>query len=338
MVKWGYQAPFDQFIINARVEDLQFKKTFKDLANASRCVVIIEGYFEWTPNHEPYVFRPKPNKDSDLPSCLYIASLVAPDGTVILLTRQALWEFVHVHERMPMILSADEIDKWLDCENYKYEKIIGDITSPENEKWSTMYHYQIGPLINNIKNKGEKNLLTLEEYKKDLDKTGIKSFFQPKKKKEEEKKPEEPVVAPKQPAKEQSVVENQTTQSTTHPESEATQKIDIDAETAIAETLIEDQEELNVSKISQDLADKLAMEPEKPVPHLDNVKHTMTDMGLHGDGGGFKATNAFLLLGKGGKPKQDDGSKSKRGKKRKEPGDGERLVQENRKQTKITQD
>jgi len=339
MLKWGYNAPFEQqqIIINARVEDLQHKKTFKNLINTSRCVTIIQGYFEWTPNHEPYVFRRKPTEEGgDLPTCLYIASLIAPDGTVILLTRQALWEFIHVHERMPMVLDENEIDQWLDCENFKYEKIIGDITSPNNPKWSTLYHYQIGPLINNLKNKSDKNLMTLEEYKKDLDKTGIKSFFKPvKKNKEEAPAPVVPVVQNQppfqEPAKEKPVEESKEQAANQTAATQSTAPPNIEDETTIAETFIEDDNEKSFEKltISQEAADKLAMNPEQPVPaeeveeskednpHLDHVKETINDLT-----GGFKTTNAFVMMGKAATVAHQEAANNKqnqRGKKRREP-------------------
>jgi len=45
-MKWGYQTKFS-LIINARVEEIHEKYSFKPLLNTKRCVVIAEGYYEW---------------------------------------------------------------------------------------------------------------------------------------------------------------------------------------------------------------------------------------------------------------------------------------------------
>ncbi|CAA9990060.1 conserved protein, unknown function [Plasmodium knowlesi strain H] len=50
---WGLQpfnyGKFDKevLLINARVESLQWKKSFKLLINKNRCAIVVNGYFEW---------------------------------------------------------------------------------------------------------------------------------------------------------------------------------------------------------------------------------------------------------------------------------------------------
>jgi putative SOS response-associated peptidase YedK len=65
----------------------------------NRCVVVMEGYFEWKEKSEPYMFKPK-NSDHFL-----VAALYSNDNEVILLTKDATKELEGVHDRMPVILS-----------------------------------------------------------------------------------------------------------------------------------------------------------------------------------------------------------------------------------------
>lgn len=42
---WGHKNSFS-FIVNGRIEELLQKRTFLNFIN-NRCVVIMEGYYEW---------------------------------------------------------------------------------------------------------------------------------------------------------------------------------------------------------------------------------------------------------------------------------------------------
>lgn len=44
-MKWGAQTNFNM-LINGRIEELSSKKTFMNIIQ-NRCVVIMEGYYEW---------------------------------------------------------------------------------------------------------------------------------------------------------------------------------------------------------------------------------------------------------------------------------------------------
>ena len=67
-MKWGHKSP-NNFIINARSEELTQKRTFLNMIN-NRCVVVMEGYFEWKEKAEPYMFKSK-NSDHFLVAALY---------------------------------------------------------------------------------------------------------------------------------------------------------------------------------------------------------------------------------------------------------------------------
>ena len=44
-MKWGSQTKFNM-ILNGRIEELTSKRTFVNIIK-NRCVVIMEGYYEW---------------------------------------------------------------------------------------------------------------------------------------------------------------------------------------------------------------------------------------------------------------------------------------------------
>jgi len=179
-MKWGYQ-PFQSLLFNARSENPQRKKMFAPLINTRRCAVIVEGYFQWNAQKEPFVFRPKKKNhkgsEDEKPIHFLLAALYATDGSVILFTREAIGEARSVHTRMPVLLDHNELDAWLDCEKYKYENIQAQIIDDQKEKWKSMFFYQIAPSVGDLKNKSEKVLMKAQEYDATANTSGIKRFF-----------------------------------------------------------------------------------------------------------------------------------------------------------------
>lgn len=170
-MKWGHQASHN-FIINARSEELLAKRTFVNMIN-NRCVVVMEGYFEWKEKSEPYMFKPK-NSDHFL-----VAALYSNDNEVIILTKDATKEIDCVHERMPVILSDEDVEVWLNPNNTKEIASIlrNSLLKKDKEIWKNIGFTRLAPHVNSIKEKSKKCIMTYEEFKKEQDRTGIMRFF-----------------------------------------------------------------------------------------------------------------------------------------------------------------
>lgn len=326
MMKWGYDAGF-QFIINARVEELTEKKTFRPLLNSNRCVVIIEGFFEWNAKKEPFAFKPKPTgKEDDLPH-LYVAALYAQDETVILLTREATKEISGVHHRMPVILDEDELDMWLDCKKYRFENIINkEILNPKKEKWNSLFFYQLAPYVGDIKNKTDKCLMSIEDYKKELDRVGIKRFFKSVKdtKKEEPKKeePKKEEVTPKEetPKGDQETPKEETPKEETPNGDQANPEIK--QEEKAQDDNIKIEEPVKDNAAGNEEEKKLDSEERIQIPNnpaLKTVQKSLDSLALGDQNGDFKVTAAYILT----KPNLDgDGPQPKGNSKRRKNFDG----------------
>lgn len=84
-------------------------KTRPDDIKERRCVVPVDGYFEWCKAHgqnQPYFFS---NKNGDL---LFLAAVYTASGRFALLTRDASNQVKNVHDRMPVIISLAQIPIW----------------------------------------------------------------------------------------------------------------------------------------------------------------------------------------------------------------------------------
>jgi len=120
-VKWGFPHWKNSgVIINARAETALEKNMFKKPLRERRCVIPSSGFFEWSRSSDrkvkdKYLFR-RPGEDM-----IFMAGMVntfhdaqsIPYNAFIILTTAANDFVSPIHDRMPVILSPDEIDLWL---------------------------------------------------------------------------------------------------------------------------------------------------------------------------------------------------------------------------------
>ncbi len=116
---WAADAKGGAKAINARLETLREKPSFRNLVGRRRCLVPANGYFEWKPGDAAkipqYVHRPGR-------SLFAFAGLFdvwkAPDGvaltTFTIITAPASPGLAGLHPRMPVMLPAGHQASWLD--------------------------------------------------------------------------------------------------------------------------------------------------------------------------------------------------------------------------------
>jgi putative SOS response-associated peptidase YedK len=115
--------------MNARVERLTESATYKRLVQRRRCIIPIQGFYEWTGEKSPkqpwfvYLKSREPFALAGLWD-----SWRKPDGgtlesfSIITLPPN---DFIRpFHNRIPAILQRDEEEPWLDCNN-PFEKVRG---------------------------------------------------------------------------------------------------------------------------------------------------------------------------------------------------------------------
>ncbi|NLW21582.1 MAG: SOS response-associated peptidase [Clostridiales bacterium] len=114
--RFGHRAPFlKRLLINARSETAHQSPLFAPLLRASRVLVPALGFYEWSPQKQPFLFgraRGKP---------LQMAGLIFPGqpvGEFVILTRDAVGAPAQVHPRMPVIFESAELQQaWLHQDN-----------------------------------------------------------------------------------------------------------------------------------------------------------------------------------------------------------------------------
>lgn len=121
ILKWGFTG-FDKgrLLINARAESVRTKQTFAESFASRRCVLPAAGFYEWDRKREKVTFR-----SAERP-ILYLAGIYRPYGEekrFVILTREANASMLPVHDRMPLILTKEEVEPWV-CDAGRAESVL----------------------------------------------------------------------------------------------------------------------------------------------------------------------------------------------------------------------
>lgn len=109
-MRWGFlQYQRKGLLINARVETVLEKKTFRESVLRRRCVVPAKHFYEWDSfKNKVTFFRERP--------VLYMAGFFnrfQEEDRFVILTTQANDSVNGIHDRMPLILEEDELERWV---------------------------------------------------------------------------------------------------------------------------------------------------------------------------------------------------------------------------------
>ena len=151
---WATDEKMGYSMINARVETLHQKASFKNLLQEQRCLVLADGFYEWKrvgkKKHPHRIgvagFAP-----------FYMAGLASqwrrPDGTWLetftILTTGPNDLMSDIHDRMPVILPKSAALRWLSPQESP-EKLIRELCIPFDS--AQMEAYEVGPGVGNVRN------------------------------------------------------------------------------------------------------------------------------------------------------------------------------------------
>ena len=106
-MKWGINSPNGQLVINARIEDIYHRSMFKEISKEQRCVIPINGYYEWQTTvqsvHPFYIYH-----KSD--RVIMIGGLYRQEGSInklVIVTSEATGMLRDIHNRRPLVLDDE---------------------------------------------------------------------------------------------------------------------------------------------------------------------------------------------------------------------------------------
>ena len=113
-------------LINARLETLMEKVSFKKLIQTSRCLVVADGYYEWKRENKektPFYFT---KTDSSL---MFLAGL-HQNNQFCIITKEATNAVKEVHHREPLIIDEGQILNYLNIKKEGMD-ILRNIKPPD---------------------------------------------------------------------------------------------------------------------------------------------------------------------------------------------------------------
>ncbi|XP_010244070.1 PREDICTED: uncharacterized protein LOC104587981 [Nelumbo nucifera] len=192
-MKWGLVPSFtkktekpDHYrMFNARSESICEKASFRRLVPNNRCLVVVEGFYEWKkdgPKKQPYYIHFK--NDQPLVIAALYDSWRNSEGemlyTFTILTTCSSSNLQWLHDRMPVILGNKEsIDAWLKGSTSKSESVLKPYEDPD------LVWYPVTPAMGKPSFDGPECIKEIQL--KSEEKSSISKFFSKKKGDDEQK-------------------------------------------------------------------------------------------------------------------------------------------------------
>lgn len=144
-------------LVNARAETMADKPAFRDAVRHKRCILPASGYYEWKAlpggKKQPYYITHETGEPIALAG-LY-SSWMGPDGeeidTVATITVPAGADVEHIHDRMPAIMTGEQIDLWLDVRNTRFHEVAPFVVPQPQGR---MVSHPVSIRVNSAANEG----------------------------------------------------------------------------------------------------------------------------------------------------------------------------------------
>ena len=154
---WADAAKVGSRMFNARAETLTVSPAFRDPIRRKRCLVPVDGFYEW---HREGVRRQPFTIGRADGRPLVLAGLWSswhdPDGdrvlrTFTIITSAPNDQMAALHDRMPVIVPEDAWDTWLDPELADLSELRGLLEPSDDVELRIQ---AVSPLVNNVRNDG----------------------------------------------------------------------------------------------------------------------------------------------------------------------------------------
>lgn len=116
--RWASDPKIANKLSNARSESVRQKPAFRDAFKHRRCVLLVDGFYEWKRDgakKRPFLFHRV--DDQPFPLAGLWEEWTGPDGTLwrtcTVLTCGPNPVMAPIHDRMPVVIPPEKLDSWL---------------------------------------------------------------------------------------------------------------------------------------------------------------------------------------------------------------------------------
>lgn len=167
---WAKDHKIGYKMINARIETILQKPSYKNAVRKRRCLVPFDGFYEWkkTPKGKKIPYRIVTTNIEIFTIAGIWETWKSPEGEIIhsfsLITQDANKLVGKIHDRMPAILLPEQEALWVD-ENLSAEEAI-KLIEPYPEEF--MRAYTVSTRVNNVR-ENDKALIEEVTYTEEND-------------------------------------------------------------------------------------------------------------------------------------------------------------------------
>jgi putative SOS response-associated peptidase YedK len=174
---WAKDRKIASRMINARSETIASKPAYKGLFKAKRCIIPMDGFYEWKPGAPdgPVSAKGRPLKqpmfisrldgeplavaglwtawkDTEDPEHRYLHS-----ATIV--TRAANETMQPIHDRMPVLIPKSRWAEWLDPSNQASDELASLFTAPDDHSLGLV---PVSREVNNVRNNGPELIVPVD--------------------------------------------------------------------------------------------------------------------------------------------------------------------------------
>lgn len=160
LVRWGFLPGWVKdskafpLLFNARGETLDAKAAFRNAFRRRRCIFLADGFYEWQRRgRDKAAFLVRMGDRGPMPLAGLWETYADPSGgeidTAAVVTTDANGLLAAIHDRMPVILSREGVDAWLDVDSVSPAQALR-LVRPCPEAWLDLV--PVGPRVNSVAN------------------------------------------------------------------------------------------------------------------------------------------------------------------------------------------
>jgi putative SOS response-associated peptidase YedK len=152
---WAKDPRIGNKMINARSETITEKPSYRDAFRKRRCLIPVDGFFEWQKGGSikiPFFIRRPSEEPFSLAGLWEVWN--DPEGNAVntftILTTEANARLKPLHDRMPVVISPERRELWLNCAKDGNAAILTDLLKPSDE--SLLDYYEVSRFVNSPQN------------------------------------------------------------------------------------------------------------------------------------------------------------------------------------------
>src|ERR1700728_3144871 len=162
LVRWGFLPSWVKhprsfsLLVNARGESVVEKPAFRNAMRRRRCLVPADGFYEWSDTRPRRPFFVRPKAGGPIAFAGLWETWTGPNGeevdTAAIVTTTANQTLAHIHGRMPVFVTKEAFDLWLDCANVDAD-VATALIRPADD--ALLEAYEISTAVNRVVNDSE---------------------------------------------------------------------------------------------------------------------------------------------------------------------------------------